>query len=244
MADVAAETGDDELLADVGGPVGRHGRHQDLADRRHRLPALGRGLRRRVRAAAGPGLQRDLRRDRQLPVELAAAAGHRRAQVRRPHRARAVQRCSAPRSPPTGSGSSTSTRCSAATTTSKRTTRARRNEWFSCACCPPNIMRLMASLGHYLATTAGDALYVHQFAGASLGGEPGRRDPARRHDVRLSLVGPGGPAGAQRARPATAGSRSASRPGAGRASSWSTAARSAGPRRPRLPDRPAALAAR
>ena len=30
----------------------------------------------------------------------------------------------------------------------------RRNEWFSCACCPPNIMRLMASLGHYLATTS------------------------------------------------------------------------------------------
>jgi hypothetical protein len=44
----------------------------------------------------------------------------------------------------------------------------RRNEWFSCACCPPNIMRLMASLGHYLATTADDVLYVHQFAGASL----------------------------------------------------------------------------
>ncbi len=49
----------------------------------------------------------------------------------------------------------------------------RRNEWFSCACCPPNIMRLMASLGHYLATTAGDVLYVHQFAGASLGANLG-----------------------------------------------------------------------
>ena len=44
----------------------------------------------------------------------------------------------------------------------------RRQEWFSCACCPPNIMRLMASLGHYLATTAGDVLYVHQFAGATV----------------------------------------------------------------------------
>jgi uncharacterized protein len=44
----------------------------------------------------------------------------------------------------------------------------RRREWFSCACCPPNIMRLMASLGHYLATTADDVLYVHQFTGASL----------------------------------------------------------------------------
>ncbi len=45
----------------------------------------------------------------------------------------------------------------------------RRREWFSCACCPPNIMRLMASLGHYLATTADDVLYLHQFAGADIG---------------------------------------------------------------------------
>jgi DUF1680 family protein len=44
----------------------------------------------------------------------------------------------------------------------------RRHEWFSCACCPPNIMRLLASLQHYLASTAGDTLYLHQFTGASL----------------------------------------------------------------------------
>jgi DUF1680 family protein len=44
----------------------------------------------------------------------------------------------------------------------------RRREWFSCACCPPNIMRLLASLGHYVATTAADVLYVHQFAGATV----------------------------------------------------------------------------
>jgi len=43
---------------------------------------------------------------------------------------------------------------------------ARRHEWFSCACCPPNIMRLLAALQHYLATTAGDTLYLHQFTGA------------------------------------------------------------------------------
>jgi len=36
-----------------------------------------------------------------------------------------------------------------------------RREWFSCACCPPNIMRLIASLDHYVATTAEDALYLH-----------------------------------------------------------------------------------
>jgi DUF1680 family protein len=44
----------------------------------------------------------------------------------------------------------------------------RRREWFSCACCPPNIMRLLASLQHYLATTAGDVLYLHQLAGANV----------------------------------------------------------------------------
>jgi len=45
----------------------------------------------------------------------------------------------------------------------------RRREWFSCACCPPNIMRLLASLGHYVATTADDVLYLHQFTGAAVG---------------------------------------------------------------------------
>jgi len=49
----------------------------------------------------------------------------------------------------------------------------RRREWFSCACCPPNIMRLLASLQHYLATTAGDVLYLHQLAGASVDTELG-----------------------------------------------------------------------
>ena len=48
----------------------------------------------------------------------------------------------------------------------------RRREWFSCACCPPNIMRTMASLQHYLATTSGTGtggtLYVHHFTGADL----------------------------------------------------------------------------
>lgn len=49
----------------------------------------------------------------------------------------------------------------------------RRHEWFSCACCPPNIMRLVSSFGHYLASTsaAGDALYLHQYAAGDLAGE-------------------------------------------------------------------------
>jgi hypothetical protein len=44
----------------------------------------------------------------------------------------------------------------------------RRHEWFSCACCPPNIMRLLASLQFYLASTVDDTLFLHQFTGASV----------------------------------------------------------------------------
>jgi hypothetical protein len=46
----------------------------------------------------------------------------------------------------------------------------RRRTWFSCACCPPNIMRLLASLENYLATTVGDTLYLHQLTGSVITG--------------------------------------------------------------------------
>jgi uncharacterized protein len=46
----------------------------------------------------------------------------------------------------------------------------RRRVWFSCACCPPNIMRFIGSLEHYLATESGDTLYVHQYTGSRLAG--------------------------------------------------------------------------
>jgi len=51
----------------------------------------------------------------------------------------------------------------------------RRRVWFSCACCPPNIMRLLASVQHYLATVSpgtgsGDTLHLHQYAGARVSG--------------------------------------------------------------------------
>jgi hypothetical protein len=46
----------------------------------------------------------------------------------------------------------------------------RRREWFTCACCPPNIMRLLASIQHNLATVNGETLYVQQYAAAWLRG--------------------------------------------------------------------------
>ena len=39
-----------------------------------------------------------------------------------------------------------------------------RQAWFDCACCPPNVMRMMASLEHYLATRTAAGLQIHQYA--------------------------------------------------------------------------------
>jgi DUF1680 family protein len=46
---------------------------------------------------------------------------------------------------------------------------AKRQPWYACACCPPNVMRLLASLQHYLATSDDDGVQVHQYASATLG---------------------------------------------------------------------------
>jgi DUF1680 family protein len=40
--------------------------------------------------------------------------------------------------------------------------------WFNCACCPPNLMRTLASLPAYLATGTAHGLQVHQYAPSSL----------------------------------------------------------------------------
>ncbi len=38
-----------------------------------------------------------------------------------------------------------------------------RSEWFDCACCPPNLARLIASIGQYFYSTGPDSLYVHLY---------------------------------------------------------------------------------
>lgn len=43
-----------------------------------------------------------------------------------------------------------------------------RQSWFSCACCPPNVVRLIASLEDYLATVQDDTLYLHTYAGGRI----------------------------------------------------------------------------
>lgn len=50
-----------------------------------------------------------------------------------------------------------------------------RQKWFGCACCPPNIARLLSSIGTYAYTVRENALYTHLFMGSdvsvTLGGE-------------------------------------------------------------------------
>ncbi len=40
----------------------------------------------------------------------------------------------------------------------------RRQEVFSCSCCPPNVTRFIAAFGDYIYSTGEDGVYVHQFA--------------------------------------------------------------------------------
>lgn len=40
-----------------------------------------------------------------------------------------------------------------------------RQRWFGCACCPPNIARVLTSLGHYIYTPHKDALYINLYVG-------------------------------------------------------------------------------
>lgn len=40
-----------------------------------------------------------------------------------------------------------------------------RPEWYGCACCPPNLARLLASLGDYLYSVQGNTIYSHLFIG-------------------------------------------------------------------------------
>jgi uncharacterized protein len=50
-----------------------------------------------------------------------------------------------------------------------------RSPWNYCACCPPNGMRLMASLEHYLATTSDRGVQLHQYASGRVRAELGRK---------------------------------------------------------------------
>ncbi|MEV0385881.1 beta-L-arabinofuranosidase domain-containing protein [Nonomuraea sp. NPDC050643] len=43
-----------------------------------------------------------------------------------------------------------------------------RQDWYGTACCPPNVMRLLSSLDHYVATQDGDGVQLHLYAGGTV----------------------------------------------------------------------------
>lgn len=43
-----------------------------------------------------------------------------------------------------------------------------RQGWFGCACCPPNVARLLASLGSYIYTVKDDTIYTHLYVASEL----------------------------------------------------------------------------
>jgi DUF1680 family protein len=47
-------------------------------------------------------------------------------------------------------------------------TAAQREPWYTCACCPPNIMRLISSLAHYVATIDDDGVQIHQYGAGTM----------------------------------------------------------------------------
>ena len=50
----------------------------------------------------------------------------------------------------------------------KRHVKPQRQKWFGCACCPPNIIRLLASLEDYIYTANGDEVFVHLYASGAV----------------------------------------------------------------------------
>ncbi|WP_163504693.1 glycoside hydrolase family 127 protein [Fodinicola acaciae] len=46
----------------------------------------------------------------------------------------------------------------------------RRTPWYKCACCPPNIMRLLSTVDHYFATTDATGVQLHQYGSGDFGG--------------------------------------------------------------------------
>ena len=49
----------------------------------------------------------------------------------------------------------------------KRHVKPERQKWFGCACCPPNIIRLLTSLSDYIYSCDGESAFVHLYIGGA-----------------------------------------------------------------------------
>ena len=154
MADLAAGDGRPAPGGGLRPALGERHRAQDVRHRRHRLLGAPGVLRRGFRPAQRHGLRGDLRGHRAVPLLL-------------PHGAARTTRRSTPMS--------WSGRCTTASSAASRSTvesyfyvnplevvpavcdangsyrhvKYRRQPWYGCACCPPNIARTLSSLGEH-----------------------------------------------------------------------------------------------
>jgi len=64
-----------------------------------------------------------------------------------------------------------------------------RQKWFGCACCPPNVARLLASIGNYIFTKNKDCLFVDLYIGSELKTEINGKDIAVRLETTMPYGG-------------------------------------------------------
>lgn len=64
-----------------------------------------------------------------------------------------------------------------------------RQKWFGCACCPPNLARLISSIGSYAFTEKEDTLFVHLYMGSTLKKMVGEREVQVRVDSQMPWDG-------------------------------------------------------
>ena len=57
-----------------------------------------------------------------------------------------------------------------------------RQKWFGCACCPPNLARVISSVGAYAVTEKEDTLYIHQYIGGTIKKQIGEKEAVIRMD--------------------------------------------------------------
>lgn len=50
----------------------------------------------------------------------------------------------------------------------KRHIKPVRQKWFGCACCPPNLARLLSSIGEYCYTENENTIFIHQYIGSNV----------------------------------------------------------------------------
>lgn len=64
-----------------------------------------------------------------------------------------------------------------------------RRAWFRCACCPPNVMRTLASLEHYVVVSNSDEVRVHQYIEGTYAAAVGRGEARLRVETRYPWQG-------------------------------------------------------